>query len=85
MKTILKEVVKSTEVLTVDPNPAGREVAQLCATLCDPIDSRPAGSSVQGILQARILEWVATAFFRGSSRSGDRTQDSRIAGRRFTL
>ena len=32
---------------------------QLCPTLCDPVDCRPPGSSVHGILQARILEWVA--------------------------
>ena len=35
---------------------------QLCPTLCDPIDSSPLGSSVPGILQARILEWVAISF-----------------------
>ena len=38
------------------------KVAQLCPTLCDPIDSSPLGSSVPGILQARILEWVAIFF-----------------------
>ena len=41
--------------------------AQLCLTLCDPMDSSPAGSSVPGILQARILEWVAMPSSRGSS------------------
>ena len=35
---------------------------QLCPTLCDPIDGSPPGSTVLGILQARTLEWVATAF-----------------------
>ena len=35
---------------------------QSCPTLCDPIDSSPLGSSVSGILQARILEWVAISF-----------------------
>jgi len=35
---------------------------QSCPTLCDPIDSSPLGSSVPGILQARILEWVAISF-----------------------
>ena len=50
----------------------GREVltAQLCLTLCDPVDSSPPGSSVCRILQARILEWVAVPFSRGSSNSG---------------
>ena len=42
------------------------EVAQLCPTLCDPVDCSPPGSSVHGILQARILEWVAISFSRGS-------------------
>ena len=42
-------------------------VAQSCLTLCDPVDCSPPGSSVQGILQARILEWVAISFSRGSS------------------
>ena len=43
------------------------------------------GSSVHGILQARILEWVAISLSRGSSRPRDRTQISHIAGRRFNL
>ena len=42
-------------------------VAQLCPILCDPMDWIPPGSSAYGILQARILEWVAIPFFRGSS------------------
>ena len=60
------------------------EVAQSCPTLCNPMDSLP-GSSVHGILQARILEWVAISFSRGSSWPRDRTQVSCIAGRRFTI
>ena len=43
------------------------EVTQLCPTLCNPVDCSPPGSSVHGILQARILEWVAISFSRGSS------------------
>ena len=43
------------------------EVAQLCLTLCDPIDCNPTGFSAHGILQARILEQVAISFSRGSS------------------
>ena len=42
-------------------------VAQSCLTLCDPKDCSLPGSSVHGILQARILEWVDFPFFRGSS------------------
>ena len=45
-------------------------VAQSCPTLCDPMDCSPPGSSVRGILQARILEWVATPSSRGSSHPG---------------
>ena len=41
-------------------------VIELCLTLCDPMDCSPLGSSVHGILQARILEWVAIPFSRGS-------------------
>ena len=44
-----------------------------CPTLCDPMDCSPPGSSVHGILQARTLEWVATASCRGSSPSRDQT------------
>ena len=55
------------------------KVAQSCLTLCDPVDY-----TVHGILQARILEWVAFPFSRGSSLLRDRTQVSRIAGRFFT-
>ena len=43
------------------------EVTQSCPTLCDPVDCSLPGSSVHGILQARILEWVAISFSRGSS------------------
>ena len=42
-------------------------VTQSCLTLCNPMNYSPLGSSVQGILQARILEWVAILFSRGSS------------------
>ena len=60
-------------------------VSLLCLTLCDPMDSSPPGSSVHGILQARMLEWVAIPFFRGSSRPRDQPQVSCIAGRFFTV
>ena len=60
-------------------------VAQLCPTLCDPIDYSPPGSSIHGILQARILEWVAIPFSRGSFQRRDGTQVSCIAGRFFII
>ena len=55
------------------------KVIQSCLTLCDPMDYR-----VHGILQDRILEWVAIPFSRASSQPRDQTQVSRIAGRFFT-
>ena len=55
------------------------KVAQLCWTLCDLTDY-----TVHGILQARILEWVAFPFSRGSSQPRDWTQVSCIAGGFFT-
>ena len=58
------------------------ERAQSCPTLCDPMDCSPPGSSVHGILQARILEWVAISFSRASSWTGDWTCISCI-GRRI--
>ena len=54
-------------------------------TLCDPIDYSPPGASVHRILQARILEWVAIPFSRGSSQPRDGAQVSHIAGRFFTI
>ena len=46
------------------------EVAQSCPTLCDPVDCSLPGFSVHGIFQAKILEWVAISFSRGSSQAG---------------
>ena len=57
---------------------------QSCLTLCDPMDWSPPGSSVHGILQAKILEWVAISFSRGSSRPRDQTLLCCIAGRLLT-
>ena len=48
-------------------------VIQLRPTLCDPMDCSPPGFSVHGVLQARILEWVAISFSRGSSQPSDQT------------
>ena len=57
---------------------------QSCLTLYNPMDCSPPGASLQGISQARILEWVATASSRGSSRPRDRTHISCTAGGFFT-
>ena len=62
-------------------------VAQSCATLCDPMDYSPPGSSVHGIFQAEILEWVAVSSSSGSFQPKDRTHvscASCIAGGLFT-
>ena len=63
----------------------GGLVAKSCPTLCDPMDYSLLGSSVHGILWARILEWVATSFSRGSSRTRVQTRVSCIGGRHFSL
>ena len=60
-------------------------VAQSSPTLCGPMDWSPPNSSVHGILQTRILEWVAISFSRGSSPHRDPTWVSHIAGRFFTV
>ena len=60
-------------------------ITQSCLPLCDPMDYSLPGSSVHGILQARILEWVAVPFSRGSPQPRDQTQVSHIAGRFFTI
>ena len=58
--TILKTEM-TMEVLNANAN-ANAKSLQSCPTLCDPIDGSPPGSAVPGILQARILEWVAISF-----------------------
>ena len=67
------------------PDRKKSEVAQSCLTLCDPVDCSRPSSSVHGVLQARILEWVAISFSRGSSQPRDQIRVSCIAGRRFIL
>ena len=61
------------------------EVAHSGLTLCYPMDCNLPGSSVHGILQARVLEWVAIAFCRGSSQPRGQTRVSCIAGGRLTI
>ena len=59
--------------------------AQSCQTPSDPMGCNLPGSSVHGIFQARVLEWVAISFPTGSSRPRDRTCVSHIVGRPFTV
>ena len=60
-------------------------VTQSCLTLCNPMDCSLTGSSVHGILQARILEWFSMTSSRGSSQPRDWTHVAHIAGRFFTI
>ena len=60
-------------------------VVQSCPTLCNPVDCSPPDSSAHGILQARLLEWVAMPYSRGSCKPQNRTQISCIAGRFFII
>ena len=60
-------------------------IVQSCTTLCNPMDCSLPGSSVHGILQTRILEWVDMPFSRESSHPRDQNQVSCIAGRFFTI
>ena len=65
----------------------GANSLQLCLTFCNPVDCSPSGSSVHGILQATILEWVAILSSRGSSRPSNQTSvscGSCISGMFFT-
>ena len=59
-------------------------VAQSCSTICNPMDCSPPGSFVHGILQARIVEWFAISFSRGSSWPGNWTRVFYLAGGFFT-
>ena len=61
------------------------KVIQLCLTFQDPMVYSPPGSSLHGILQARILEWVAIPLSKGSSQPRDQTWVSCIAGKFFTV
>ena len=60
-------------------------VTQLYLTLCNPMDYSASSSSLQGILQTRILEWVAITFSRGSSQPRDQIHISCIEDRFFTI
>ena len=60
-------------------------VTQSCPTLCNPMDCSLPYSSIHGVFQARVLEWVAISFSRGSSQPRDQTWVSRIVVRCFTI
>ena len=81
---IFPEVIYGCESWTIKKVETVK-VAQSCVTLCNPMDCSPLSSSVHRILQARILEWVAILFSRGSSQSRNQTQVFCIAGRFLTV
>ena len=68
---------------TLEPVKKCSEVARSCLTLWDPMDHSLPGSSIHGIFQARVLEWAAISFSRGSSQPRDWTHC--IADRRLTI
>ena len=64
--------MSSLYILDISPllNKVKLKVAHLCLTLCDPLDCSPPGSSVHEVFQARVLEWAAISFSRGSPNPG---------------
>ena len=84
-KTINKMKMQPMESGKTFVNYISNSVSQSCLTLCNPMDCSPPGSPVHGILQARLLEWVAIPFSRGSSWPRDQIQVSHIAGRFFII
>ena len=69
VNTLMNCILKIVKIVNFISAPCVYICAQLCLTLCDPIDLP--GSSVHGIFQARILESVAISFFRGTARAKD--------------
>ena len=81
---IIVRLQKQLALLTLESE-SESEVAQSCPTLCDPMDCSLPGSSVRGIFQAIVLEWIAISFSRGSSQPRDQTQVSHIVDRCLTV
>ena len=67
--TEAEDIKKKWREYTESKSKSEIEVAQSCPTLCDPVDYSPPGSSVHGILQARIMEWVAIPFSRNTQKN----------------
>ena len=74
-----KTVVKRNEIKKIYSQPSVCVLTQSCPTLCDPIDCNPPGSSVNGISQARMLEWVTVSYSKGSSWPRDQTRVSCVS------
>ena len=82
---IIKKKKKTPESNNRSNMKSESEVAQSGPTLCDSMDCSLPGSSIHGIYQSRVLEWVAIFFSRGSSQARNWTRVSRIIGRCFTI
>ena len=82
----LEDTAVATGLEKVNPHPNTQEklVTQSCPALWDTMNRSPLHSSVHGIFQARVLEWIAISFSGGSPLPGDGTGVSYIAGRFFT-
>ena len=78
------EVTQQQQLLSVRHYGCCCLVAEQCLTLCGPTNCSLTGSSVHGISQVRILEWVAISFSRGFSRPRNLTESPPLAGRFFT-
>ena len=79
-ETIRKKTVRQHKYINISHlmQVCACSVTELCLTLCEPMDCSPPGSSLPGIFQARILEWVAISFSKGSSQPRNWTQVSCI-------
>ena len=73
MQSTIEGEVQRFPIYPMPPHRYCCLVTKSCPTLCNPTDCSSLGSSVRGILQARILEWAAISFSRGSSQPRDRT------------
>ena len=65
--TRLSQSKSSNQIISITKDTVCAKSLQLCLTLCNPMDHSPPGPCVHGILQAKILEWIAMPFSKGSS------------------
>ena len=89
LEKTLENPFDSKEIKPVNPKEklkkSESEVQLFATSWTNPMDCSPPGSSIHGIFQARVLEWAAISFSRGSSQPRDRTQVSCIADRHLTV
>ena len=83
--TLLPSTYPSLYPINIYLVPVKVLVAQSCLNVCDPMDYNLPGSSIHGILQGRILEWVSVSFSRGPSQPRDQAWASHVAHRFFTV